>query len=78
LHAQPRLLDQLAVLFLRGLAFGTPEGFGHPDEIVTLRLCDQPGESQQLAALFLAETREMRAIPFDGPKNLHACMQVII
>ena len=65
LNAQPCLLDGLAVVLLRGFAFGASKGLRHFDEIVTLGFCDEPGECQQFATLFLREAREVRAIRFD-------------
>ena len=78
LNAQARLLDGLAVLLLRGFAFGAPEGLRHLHEIVALGLGDEAGESQQLAALFLRESGEVRAIRFDGAQYPQAGPQVVI
>ena len=78
LHAQARLLDGLAVMLLRGFAFGAAKGLRHPDEIVALGFCDEAGEGQQLAALLLREAREVRAIRFDRSQHPHASAQVVI
>ena len=78
LHAQPGLLDRLAVLLLRRFALGAPKSLRHPDEVVALGLRDEPGERQQLAALLLREAREVRAIRFDRAQHAHARAQVVI
>ena len=65
-------------MFLRGFAFGAAKGLRHPDEIVTLGLCDEPGEGEQLATLFLREAREVRAIRFDRAQYPYARTQVVI
>jgi hypothetical protein len=46
-------------MFLRGFPFGTSKGLRHSDEIVSLGFCNEPGEGQQLATLFLREAREV-------------------
>ena len=65
-------------MLLRGFPFGASKGLRHPDEIVALGFCDEPGEGEQLAALFLCEAREVRAIRFDRSQYPYACTQVVI
>jgi hypothetical protein len=45
---------------------------------VTLGLCNEPGEDEQLTALFLCEARQVRAIRFDRSKDSYAGTQVVI
>src|SRR6185437_6128914 len=77
LNTQPRLLDDLAVPLSRGFALGAPEGLGHLDQVVALRLRHQSGQGQQLAPLFLSEVCEMRAIGLDRPKYAYAGENVV-
>ena len=65
-------------MLLRGFPFGASKGLRHPDEIVALGLCDEPSQGEQLAALFLGEARQVRAIRFDRSQYSHAGTQVVI
>jgi hypothetical protein len=67
LNAQPRLLDEFAVVGASCLAVGAAEGFGHSDEIAAFRFRDEACEREQLAALLAREARQVRAIGVDGP-----------
>ena len=78
LNPQARLLDGLAVMLLRGFAFGAAEGLRHLDEIVALGLCDETGEREQLTPLLLREAREVRAIGFDRSQHPDASAQIVI
>src|SRR5271156_4464650 len=60
LDTQSRLLDDPAVVLLRGLALGAPKRLRHFDQIMALGLRNQAGKSQQFTALLLSETRQVR------------------
>jgi hypothetical protein len=45
---------------------------------VTLGLCDEAGEGEQLATLFLRQAREVRAIRFDRSQHSYGRAQVVI
>jgi hypothetical protein len=78
LHTQSGLLDGLAIMFLRGFALRASKRLRHPDEVVALGFRDQPGQSKQLATLFLREARQVRAIRLDRSQDAHARPQVVI
>jgi hypothetical protein len=65
-------------LLLRGFAFCASKGFRHSDEIVSLGFCNEPGESEQLAPLYLRKAREMRAIRFYCSQYSYGCAQVVV
>ena len=54
LHAQPRPLDDAAVMLLGGQPFGAPKALEHSRHFMPLGLGDEPGERQQFAPLLLA------------------------
>ncbi|MEJ0086755.1 MAG: hypothetical protein WDO72_13795 [Pseudomonadota bacterium] len=45
---------------------------------MALGFCDEAGEGKQLAALFLREPREVRAIRFDRAQYSNARAQIVI
>ena len=65
-------------MLFRGIPFGASKGLRHSDEIVALGLCDEAGEGEQFATLFLREAREVRAIRLDRPQHSYARAQVVI
>jgi hypothetical protein len=78
LDTQAGLLDDLAVVLLRGLAFGAPKRFRHLHEIPALGLRDEAGERQQFPALVLRQARQVRAISLDGTQHPHACAHIVV
>ncbi len=65
-------------MLLRGFPFGPSKGLRHSDQIVALGLCDEPGEGEQLATLFLLKACEARAIRFYRSQYPYARTQVVL
>ena len=78
LDAQPRRREHLPVMLLRGLALGASKRLRHLHQVVPLGFCDQAGERQQFAALFLREAGEVRAISLDRAQHAHAGTYIVV
>jgi hypothetical protein len=77
LNALTRPVNGLAVPLLCRFTLGAPERLRHTHETVPLGFGHQACERQQLAALILRETGEVRTVGFDRAQHAHAGVHLI-